>query len=699
MIAASPCEKAVPTHRNDWPLIVLLAIGMFCIVLPQSDFFRAMPGDMGDARFNELILEHVVRWLRGVDHDLWSPGFFFPFPGALAFSDNHFGSVGAYALLRLAGWSSEGAYVGWFTLAYVLNFLCCAHALRRFGLSPHGSAVGAFLFAFGMPVLAQSGHAQLGYRFAIPLAMLALHRLLRDRRALHLAWLGIWVTVQFLCSIYLGYFLLLLLGSWLLANYAVSALAPSEPHSQATLPGTWRKRETLHCVVVLATCAATLAVMFLPYLHFARLYGFGRLPMEIASLLPRPGSYLLADLSMLWGALSQSIGSVPMRHEQQLFIGAGGCVLAAIGFLHGEGRWRRTAAAALFLLFALTLDVRGLSVYRMLESLPLANAIRGVSRIILVMLFPLALLAGAGIDWLVDRNTHRHLVRRAAAVLLTLLMIIECVARYAPNVALQDLRARRSAILLAVPDSLSSDAIVFVPRQTGEPAYMTELDGMDLAQRLGRNTINGYSGNSPPGFGLNKAPCDDLIDRLVDYVEFVGGDVAQLASLAKKVVTIGAPLHCEVPTSLPRRSHFSGPLAEDVYGRVRIRIAHLAVANTRQLELDLMAVNFTDAALAAISDSHQPIRFSWRFVAADASPSHTDGWNRWETRGDLHEDVPPHGDAVTRLLVDGPALPGQYLLEVSMVQEGVAWFHERGMPIERGTVRVDVDRAGQVSIR
>ena len=77
-----------------WPALLALAFGLLGIALPQSDFFRAIPGDLGDARFNGLILEHVFRWLGGIDASLWSPGFFFPFPGALTFSDNHFGTVG-----------------------------------------------------------------------------------------------------------------------------------------------------------------------------------------------------------------------------------------------------------------------------------------------------------------------------------------------------------------------------------------------------------------------------------------------------------------------------------------------------------------------------------------------------------------------------------------------------------------------------
>ncbi|KKD57704.1 hypothetical protein VM57_02130 [Stenotrophomonas maltophilia] len=48
-----------------------------------------MPGDLIDARFNSVVLEHVYQWLRGDVESLWSPGFFYPVKDVLALSDNH----------------------------------------------------------------------------------------------------------------------------------------------------------------------------------------------------------------------------------------------------------------------------------------------------------------------------------------------------------------------------------------------------------------------------------------------------------------------------------------------------------------------------------------------------------------------------------------------------------------------------------
>jgi len=68
----------------------------FGYIMHTTDWLRAIPGDLFDARFNSVILEHLYQWVRGEVPKLWSPAFFYPFENVLAFSDNHFGSGWAY---------------------------------------------------------------------------------------------------------------------------------------------------------------------------------------------------------------------------------------------------------------------------------------------------------------------------------------------------------------------------------------------------------------------------------------------------------------------------------------------------------------------------------------------------------------------------------------------------------------------------
>lgn len=60
--------------------------------------------------------------------------------------------------------------------------------------------------------------------------------------------------------------------------------------------------------------------------------------------------------------------------------------------------------------------------------------------------------------------------------------------------------------------------------------------------------------------------------------------------------------------------------------------------------------------------------------------------NRWflggvtaeDNRAAMKADLPPAGEVEITLTVNAPRIPGEYLLEIDMVHEGVTWFKERG---------------------
>ncbi|MCW1776912.1 hypothetical protein NB693_21265 [Pantoea ananatis] len=136
---------------------------------------------MGDARFNGIILEYFYRWLGGHEQSLTSPGFFYPMPGALTFSDNHWGSAWIYSLFRAVGADQYRAFDLWYLTAYALNYLAAHLFLRRMHFSPVASALGAFVFASRLP------YSQLMYRCMLPVALLAWQRFREEGRPL---WVG-----------------------------------------------------------------------------------------------------------------------------------------------------------------------------------------------------------------------------------------------------------------------------------------------------------------------------------------------------------------------------------------------------------------------------------------------------------------------------------------------------------------------------
>lgn len=702
MKASPPNIASAPTISQStllWPAFFLF-VGLLSVTLPQTNFLSAIPGDIGDARFNNLILEHVYRWIIGKDAKLWSPDFFYPYPGTLAFSDNHFGTVLVYALFRTVGLATDYAFIAWYVVSAPLNFLCCYYALRRFDLTAAGASVGAFIFAFALTASVQCGHEQLAYRFAIPLAMFSWRQWVEKSDARHLSLAFLWMALQFYCSIYLGYFLLLLLGASCVALYLRVRWndAPALPHR--ILLETVKDRRERHLFaasLIVASCIVALAVLLLPYQHYSKLYGFHRTSAEIATMLPRVWSYLLMDHSLLWGPVSSKLPDIPMRHEQQMFFGIAAIVLAAIGSLRQKNTWIRNALMSLILLVAITLSVHGYSLYSLVEHLPIAKAVRAVSRIGMVMLFPLGMLAGSGYDWLTSLTQRKSDAGKVVAcALLTLLMIVEYAGLHMGRVPVSDWRAHMDSLKAQLPASLPKDAVLFFPLRADTPYFVSELDGMSLAQATDHSTLNGYSGNVPDDFyHPGSAACEQAIDGIVAYAAFSKRHKLPFDNVLNRVVVLGQDGACSFPSNLPIRTHFSGTLSSAVIRQTVVQVQQIAAADGK-LAATLSLEENGNLSLPSVSDTAQPIRLSWRLVDTSAAPPALD--SGWDPRMDLPSDVPAHTSVPVSIAVDIPVKAGRYKLQVNIVQEGVVWFHDAGMPVATSDQVVTVDQAGKVTI-
>lgn len=519
--------------RSWLPALALLVLGMWLIPVQHTCQLSCVPGDYGDARFNGVVLEHFHLWLTGQEPSLLSPTFFHPMPGASTFSDNHWGTAWIYAAFRGLGADRYQAFDLWYLVGFALNFIVCHVVFRRMRFSPLASALGAFAFTFAMPVLYKHGHAQLTYRFLLPVGLLLWQRCMQDGRWRWFAALSLVVMLQLSISIYLGYFLLLLLVAWLAADLLLDRSWPSQ-----WLARWWRERqrssqrECVLSVVIIVLAGAAVIGMLYPYLHYARLYGFGRSLGEVATMTPRPESYLLADFSRLWGPMSLKIGTgLPARQEHQLFFGVGLLGLALLGALRNSTRTARLACVSLLLLFLLTITIGRYSLYLAVALMPGVGAIRAVSRIVLVMALPLAILVAMAVDAApAGRWGYRGLV-----AVLALAMGLESVAYNVSTYNIEDAKARIRALDDRFPRDLPANAVVFNPLRPDEAFYATELDAVILGQERNLPTLNGYSGNYPPGYQPEPElpPCEQAQERLL---------AAQAAQHRRRAVPLTAPL-------------------------------------------------------------------------------------------------------------------------------------------------------------
>jgi SAM-dependent methyltransferase len=124
-----------------------------------------------------------------------------------------------------------------------------------------------------------------------------------------------------------------------------------------------------------------------------------------------------------------------------------------------------------------------------------------------------------------------------------------------------------------------------------------------------------------------------------------------------------------------RRSFVTGALAAEAFrARVTADVDHVLGNAGQEIALKLRVSNESRhawPALAGASARHQ-ITLAGRFRTANARLVETA-----EARSPLPHDLEPGAQCEVFLRVPLPIWPGEYRLEVDLVQEDVAWFHER----------------------
>lgn len=508
--------------RALWGALLGL-IGVYTLVVTGLKGFTLLPGDLGDARFNEFVLEHFYRFVTFQEASYWSPEIFYPYESVLGFSSSHLGDAPVYALFRLVGFERDLAFQLWYVAGYLTSFIAAWYALSRAKFGPGAVAIAAFIFAFGLPALAQQNHAQLIWRAGMPLACWWMWRFLQTAqpRMLFLATLAaVW---QFYAEIYMG----VMLGMFLLALIIAAsftfpgALRGVVPYWRQLGVRSWSRGWMWYLGIIPLVVAAILQVW--PYLHVVRHYGFSRDTGEVLTMLPQLRSWLLNDQSALWAPVASRIDSLPMRWEHQLFIGVGAAIAVAAAFFlrppPPSHRMVRANRIALVMIGVFTLHFHNLSLYELALHLPGLSALRGVGRIILILLWPISVLVAATLTGWLARKTPWRVVLAACVALL---IVFESTTSRQYGVPVADAKARLAstkAAIAAAPASPAGPPIIFLARGKDGDPMLYDLDAILAAQDLGLATLNGYSGNTPPGY-IPGDTCTDAIRRIDAYIAY-----------------------------------------------------------------------------------------------------------------------------------------------------------------------------------
>lgn len=506
------------------------------LALLEIFFFRtalngvSMFGDAGDGRFNNFICEAWFQFFSG------NAGFnelptFYPVSDTLAYSDIMLGFGIPYSVLRFIGFDLFLAnkltimavhFFGTLTIFYLFYY--------KLRFSCGASFVGTILGMMSSAVCVMFTHVQLIFIGAIPLLCIFLVGFFEHANEKARKWLPyaigfcLWFGLILLTAFYVAYFVVLIGGCMALFYLFLQAKRKQHPFRAI---GTFLRTQWKALLVCAPCCTLWIVPFFLLYLPVLGRYG-GRDFANVAEFLPHWFDFINTPASNGgtggWGA--SLLGSIRPGYNSRAyaselwhgftpfvaFVLIAAAVWLVIRFFlarkRGEARsplfvLSLSAVLTVFLLFLLMMTDGMFSLwYLVFKYVPGASALRAVSRMVGFLGLPAALAIAYVFDLLLRRmarftkaGSYRHLA--VAAVLCLVLLWDNNTPIYADwN------RPEQLQFLQAVPPPPAACRVMYVIYSENKeiPGHMGQHDAWAIALDKGLKTVNGNSGQFPPGW-------------------------------------------------------------------------------------------------------------------------------------------------------------------------------------------------------
>jgi hypothetical protein len=134
-------------------------------------------------------------------------------------------------------------------------------------------------------------------------------------------------------------------------------------------------------------------------------------------------------------------------------------------------------------------------------------------------------------------------------------------------------------------------------------------------------------------------------------------------------------------------NQFNGPVNINQIKNISLDVKLLSV-NRLKLTANVIAKNNSSTKFNTVNTSGLPVRLSWRFVKV--LPLGKRGQETtWDARKDLFWSIEAGTSDEIEITVDLPKESGNYLFEVTIVQDLVTFFHDAGMNIASIHVKVE----------
>ncbi len=490
------------------PFLIGLITGLWFFNLNVTGTDLALsPGDLGDARFVNYVLEHNFLFFSGREDSFWNAPFLYPEANVITYSENLLGASPFYAFFRMVGVDLQTSFQLWFIVISALNYTACYFLLLHLFKNKYAAVLGAMVFAFSMGLQSQMAHAQTFTRFAIPLTFWMGVLYLKELKPQFLFAMLFFLVYQFYCCLYLGFMLFIPVAVFLSA----SVIIKFDLYVKRARLTKWY----LGVIAALVSAIVLLLPIILPYMERASqmdLYPYEKVVQSVPTIRSFFYSYYG---SFFWNFLKATGEKYEAYWDHRIFCG-GVAMLSFIAFvvIVSLKMWRKKALPKIVLdentriLFITAICTvlffirfQGYSLYSFIHVLPGFGSMRALQRIVNIELVFFA-IATAFIFSLVFRKQFRF---------TNLLFVGFVILVYADNhihphhTGHYDKAESESRIQLVkekIKEIPEGTVISYEPDSLNGAPIFVQLDAMLAAQSCGLKTLNGYTSNSPDEYSF-----------------------------------------------------------------------------------------------------------------------------------------------------------------------------------------------------
>ncbi len=505
---------------------------------------HTMRENAGDTMFHIYVLSWTAHALKTNPFNLFNATIFYPNRYTLAYSDHEL--MSSLIALPVLALSRNGVLAFNFVIivSFVLSALGAYLLVWHLTRDRYAGFAGAIIFGFPLYKLAHISHLQLVSTGFLPLALLCLHLYTEKRQARYLVGFGAFTVALFWTVWSYGFFL----AFAVLVYLAVLAIVERDRlvrffRRRAPM---WERRAMVRWMGMLVVAFIGIGLVLFPfirpYLEAGKLNpNFQRDIAEVYSYSGDVEDFAVAPPeSLVWGAATGLVRPDPYLRgngaERSLFPGLAGLLLAVAGvyYLSRLGASRRFVLwfyvvlllVAGMMCLGVTLYAFGRHAdlympYRLLyKFFPGFKAVRTPTRMFVLVILSISVLAGFGVRWVRDRLSAR-LDRVAVSALLVILLALTFAELLPTGIEMKPMQTRGEfpGVYRWLASRSGPAPTVVLPVAPYDAESQSGMDDLAFVgmepQRTYYNTanwkelLNGYSGYAPVSY---KQAVKDLRD-------------------------------------------------------------------------------------------------------------------------------------------------------------------------------------------